>query len=113
MRKCPMCGNENEEDAKVCSQCGRNLKEQEADVEEVSDFPVTDGIEMEEASTRALQILKKGAGSTVLHVAIFLYMLMVIYNIASLVLDEMIFFKIINNSIFIIRYILIIHALIS
>ena len=96
MRKCPMCGNENEEDAKVCSQCGRNLKEQEEDVEEVSDFPAVDEIETEEASTRALQILKKGAGSTVLHVAIFLYMLMVIYNIASLVLDEMIFFKIIT-----------------
>ena len=95
MHRCPMCGNENEEDAKVCSQCGRNLKEQEADVEKVSDLPAEDWIETAEASTRALQILKRSAGSTVLHIAIFLYMLMVIYNIASLVLDEMIFFKII------------------
>ncbi len=38
MHRCPMCGNENEEDAKVCSQCGRNLKEQEADVEKVERF---------------------------------------------------------------------------
>lgn len=98
MRKCPVCGNENEDGAKICTQCGREISDQSADVEEVKDFPTEDWEKEERPATRALEVLRRGAGAGVFRLAVFLYMLMVIYNVASLVLDEMIFFKVISTA---------------
>lgn len=68
MIKCPVCGAENEENSEVCTQCNHNRN--------IHGDP-----------SPALALLGQRTGSWMFRLAVGLYTMMVVYNIASIVLN--------------------------
>ena len=68
MIKCPVCGAENEENSEVCTQCNHNMK-------------------IQGDPSPALALLGQRTGSWMFRLAVGLYTMMVVYNIASIVLN--------------------------